>query len=306
MAKRRSVVVPITPVPIPAGVKTVVVFGGSFDPPHFYHTLAPLALTNRLFGESGWLLYVPAAKSPLKAHGPIASDAQRVAMLKLALDIPGRRSIWTEELDRAKRKTGAPSFTIDTLRRLKKVLPRGVKLRLLIGSDQAADFHKWKDCRKIIEIAEPLVMARERVETVNQLYHALDSDFWTRPERAAWCRRMAPNFPMPASSTSVRDLIPGAPKRAAAWAEIEGLSSVITPVAAYIIKHRLYGFGTRRLKLTKRKKLDAADQIMVDMVGRDLKRAVTLADPKVHPRNAVTAINAPKEKRTSPKPVRRR
>jgi len=117
-------------------------------------------------------------------------------------------------------------------------------------------------------MAEPLVMAREPVGTVNQLYHALDSEFWTRPERAAWRRRMAPNFPMPASSTSVRDLIPGAPKEAAAWAEIEGLSSVITPVASYIIKHRLYGFGTRR--------------------------------------KAVTAIRMPKEKRTGRKPVRRR
>lgn len=286
----------------------MVVFGGSFDPPHFYHTLAPLALTNRLFGESGWLLYIPAAKSPLKAHGPIASNAQRVAMLKLALDIPGRRSIWTDELDRARlqRKDAVPSFTIDTLRRLKKVLPRGVKLRLLIGSDQAADFHKWKDCRKIIEMAEPLVMARAPMDTVSGLYTALSSEFWTRSERAAWCRRMAPNFPMPASSTSVRDLIPGAPKKAAAWTEIEGLSSVITPVAAYIIKHRLYGFGTRRVKLTKRRKLDAADQLMVDKVGRDLKRAIAQADPKVHPKKAVTSIKRSKEKRTGRKPVRRR
>jgi nicotinate-nucleotide adenylyltransferase len=272
---------------VPAGVETVVVFGGSFDPPHFYHTLAPLSITMRLFGDGGWLLYVPAARSPLKPSGPVASDAQRVAMLKLALDIPGRRSIWTDEIDRARwqRRRGgeSASYTVDTLRRLRSTLPKGVKLRLLIGGDQAAEFHRWKNCRAVIRLAEPLVMAREGVETVSQLYQCLRSDFWTREERAAWCRRMAPNFPMPASSTAVRERIPSAPRDPEQW-EI-----VTTPVAEYIIRHQLYGFGTRKSRRW-RKALAAPDEREAHVWSGMLNAAVRSSDPDVFPRKAVTRL----------------
>ena len=278
---------PITPAPVPRDVDAVVVYGGSFDPPHFYHTLGPLSVTMRLFGERGWLLYVPAARSPLKARGPVASDAQRLAMLKLALDVPGRRSIWTDEIDRAKweRAHGGerPSYTVDTLRRLRAVLPKRVKVRLLIGGDQATDFHRWKDCRKIIRLAEPLVMAREGVATVNQLYHALPEDFWTRGERAAWCRRMAPNFPMEASSTEVRERIPSAPRDPEQW---EGVNS---PVAKYIIKHRLYGFGSKKARRW-RKPLAVEDEALAEALANPLRAALGRVDAKTYPRQAVARL----------------
>lgn len=223
-----------------------MVFGGSFDPPHFYHTVGPLSVVARLFGASGWVLYVPAARSPLKKGGPHASDAHRLAMLRLALDIPGRRSIWTDELDRAAwaRARGLrprPSYTIDTLRRLRSVVPSRVRLRVLIGSDQAAEFHRWKDAREIIEIAEPVVMVREPIVTASALWSAL-GEAWTREEKVAWCGRIAPNFPLEAASTDLRAAIPGAPRRAEDWERRKRLEGITTGVAQYIIDHNLYGY----------------------------------------------------------------
>lgn len=231
---------------MPKAVRTLVVFGGSFDPPHFYHTIGPLSVVARLFGAEGWILYVPAAASPLKKAGPHASDAHRLAMLKLALDLPGPRSIWTDELDRAAwaRAHGVrrgPSYSIDTLRRLRSILPARVALRLLIGSDQAADFHKWKDARKIIEIAEPIVLVREPIVTACSLWSAL-GDNWTREEKVAWCRRLAPNFPLEQASTDLRMAIPGAPRRAEDWDRRKRLAGITTDVAQYIIDHNLYGY----------------------------------------------------------------
>lgn len=241
---------PITPLPIPvqalSKIRTIVVYGGSFDPPHYYHTLGPLAAVQRICGKSGWLLYVPAARSPHKPDGPIAPDAHRLAMLNLALDLPGPRSIWTDELDRARwhadRREPTSSYTIETLVRLQRILPASVRLRLLIGSDQVSAFHRWKEPRQIIELAEPIVMPREPAVLVSSLYSALDQDFWTQQEKAAWCTRMAPTFPMPAASTHLRAAIPGAPARAAAWERRTALQGIITPVAQYIIDHNLYGF----------------------------------------------------------------
>lgn len=241
---------PITPLKLPAAVRTLLVFGGSFDPPHFYHTLVPLSIVNRLYGPGGWLLYIPAAKSPLKAAGPVAPDEHRLAMLKLALDLPGPRSIWTDELDRAAHDPARPSYTIDTLRRLRKIIRPSIKLRLLIGADQAALFHRWKDYRAILRLAEPIVMARDPITTVAHLYQSLDPAIWSREERAAWCTRMAPNFPMPAASTALRAAIAAAPANPAEWAHHPPLDELNDRVANYIIEHQLYGFSpSRDLKL---------------------------------------------------------
>jgi nicotinate (nicotinamide) nucleotide adenylyltransferase len=239
---------PITPLELPRGVKHLLVYGGSFDPPHFYHTVAPLSVVGRVYSRDAWILYVPAARSPHKRRGPFASDEHRLAMLALALDVPGPRSVWTDEIDRARwqRERGqgkAPSYMVDTLRRLKRVLPReGITLRLLIGSDQVAGFHTWKDARKVIELAEPLVLVREPVVTAGAVVSALDAEFWTNEERRAWCTRLAPNFPMDPSSTGAREAIPGAPLDPEKWGQRAGLNSIITPVARYIIEHNLYGF----------------------------------------------------------------
>ncbi len=235
---------PITPLKLPRHVKTVVVFGGSFDPPHHMHVLAPLMLTQTMFGDTGWLLYVPAARSPHKSS-VIASDEHRLAMLRYAIDLPGQRSIWTDELDRAAwarehEHTPAPSFTIDTLKRLRKILPARVKLRLLIGSDQVGAFHKWNEPREIIKRAEPLIMMRPPVSSVLRLWQSLDSRFWTREERLAWLTRLAPSGEAPMSSTALREAIRGAPKSLSAWLKREDLNTVSEGVARHIIRYNLY------------------------------------------------------------------
>src|SRR5262249_37111319 len=162
---------------------------------------------------------VPAAKNPLKRSGPSASDADRLAMLRLALDIPGPRSIWTDEIDRAAwlraRRTPAPSYTIDTLRRLRRTLPRDIPLRLLTGADQAASFHLWRDPRAILRLATPAIMPREPIVRVSSLYSALlNTGAWSRAELAGWCQWMAPTIELPAASTDIRALIPSAPRNA--------------------------------------------------------------------------------------------
>ncbi|MCC6678231.1 MAG: nicotinate-nicotinamide nucleotide adenylyltransferase [Phycisphaerales bacterium] len=241
----------ISPLRLPPGIRTLLLFGGSFDPPHFYHTLVPLSILNRLYGPAGHLVYIPAAQSPLKRAGPVAADHHRLAMLKLALEPPGRSSsiysIWTDELDRAARAhSPRPSYTIDSLRRLRRIIRPSIKLRLLIGADQAAAFHLWKDHRAILRLAEPLILARDPITTVADLYQSLDDSAWTRAERAAWCTRMAPNVPMPAASTALRAAIASAPPRAADWARRPPLDVLHPAVARYIINHKLYGFSAGR------------------------------------------------------------
>ena len=53
-----------------------------------------------------------------------------------------------------------PNFTIDTLKEFKKK-HRYNNLILLIGEDNLVGFNKWKDYKKIIEIAEVYVYPRD-------------------------------------------------------------------------------------------------------------------------------------------------
>ncbi|MDX2146968.1 MAG: nicotinate-nicotinamide nucleotide adenylyltransferase [Planctomycetota bacterium] len=254
--------------------ETLLLFGGTFDPPHRFHVLGPMLVARRLYGPAGRVLFVPAARNPLKAEGPIATDEQRVEMLKLAIEDvaasldPGsgqatqQASVWRGELLRA--ATGqpavgprgaagpggaaglggpAPSYTIDTVRTLLSGEASGRDLRLLIGSDQALAFHRWKEARTLIELSEPLVMLREPASTPEALLLGLEAtQAWTRDELRAWCRRIAPSPIAPASSTAAREAIGQLSSGGGAglWAASAALGDLTPSVLEYITKRELY------------------------------------------------------------------
>lgn len=205
--------IPVGPLPVPGRVKTVLVFGGTFDPPHKGHIALP-TLVRRKVGAD-WLLYVPAALSPLKKDNPLASDSDRVEMLRLALLDVGETSaaVATLELDRAKESDAVdelhprkPSYTLDSLRYMRRELGEGVTLRLLIGADQAVQFHKWREPREIIRIAEPLVMLRTPMETVDRLMRAMEPH-WTPEELAEWRERVVEVPVIDAEATRIREAL---------------------------------------------------------------------------------------------------
>jgi len=212
-----------TPIAFPEGVDRVIVFGGTFDPPHVQHTTGLIGHLDQLLGHvgpgspGGIVLYVPAARSPFKMNGPIATDRDRVELLRLALGSDDRARIWTDELDRATAAPGSPSYMIDTLRRLREVIDAGgrgaeVTLRLLIGTDQAIAIHRWRDYREVMRMAEPLVWLRAPIVDADGLARAMaDTGVWSEQELAAWRGRIAPLPVVDVSATQIRERIKTTP-----------------------------------------------------------------------------------------------
>lgn len=195
---------------LPRNASGAIIFGGSFDPPHRWHTTIAAAARRKLFPRTGWIIIIPAARSPFKDRGPQAPDADRLRMLELATAGMQRVIIWTEELDRAAAKPGQPSFTIDTLRTLRKQLGDRLPLRLLIGADQAAGFHKWKLHREIAALAEPLVVRRPPVTRETDLRPILAATkAWTPAELDRWLKRVIDCRTNAVSSTHVRAALAG-------------------------------------------------------------------------------------------------
>jgi nicotinate-nucleotide adenylyltransferase len=128
------------------------IYGGTFDPVHFGHLL--LAECCEQQAGLDRVDFMPAARQPHKPYAPRASDADRLAMLELAI---AGRSTWvaaTLEIER-----GGVSYTVDTLRDYKAREPDAA-LFLLMGADALADLPKWREPRAICAMAAPLVVRR--------------------------------------------------------------------------------------------------------------------------------------------------
>lgn len=134
----------------------VVLVGGTFDPPHRGHVELSAAARDRV-APGARLVFVPAARSPHKTSGPAASDADRVAMLELAIaGVPGAE-VWSDELDRAGK--GEASYWVTTLDRARGRFP-GARLWFVIGADQAVELYRWREPGRILSLAEVIVLPR--------------------------------------------------------------------------------------------------------------------------------------------------
>lgn len=128
------------------------VFGGSFDPVHIGHLwIAETALESLELNEIRW---IPAATSPLKPHGPVASDQDRLQMLRLAVSGCENHIVDDREIQR-----GDVSYTVDTIAELQQEYPQA-KLFLIIGSDSFASIRQWHQPQRLLELTVPAVVQR--------------------------------------------------------------------------------------------------------------------------------------------------
>ena len=212
----------------------IIVFGGSFDPPHLAHVRLPGVVMQAISADA--VAYVPTGVQPLKRHQSQTSAHHRLAMLELALaDIP-TACVLTDEIDRAGLSTDqdagdepsqvVPSYTVDTLEGLRQRLGPKVEMRLLIGGDNLRIFNRWHKPRRVIELAEPLVMVRSP-DTREALLDSLPDGY----DPHEWDARLIEVPRIDVSSTQIRQLV----------SKDQPISRLVAPaVEAYIDEHKLY------------------------------------------------------------------
>jgi nicotinate-nucleotide adenylyltransferase len=129
----------------------VGILGGSFDPVHYGHLRAAEWALEAFDLEAVRL--IPARQSPFKGP-PVASPADRLAMLELASRDNAALSVDDRELER-----DGPSYTVDTLRAMAGEAP-GSRLTLILGSDAAEGLDRWHESDEIRRLAEIRVLGR--------------------------------------------------------------------------------------------------------------------------------------------------
>ncbi|QDU33808.1 Nicotinate-nucleotide adenylyltransferase [Poriferisphaera corsica] len=203
--------------------KNIIVFGGSFDPPHKAHLILPELVREQLGADL--VLYIPAGRAPHKLDKVQTDPMHRLNMLKLALDeSPNHALVASLEIDRA--NDGQPSYTVNTLQQLKQLAPHAT-FRLLFGADQLRIFDQWYQHKTIEEIAEPIVMVRSP-DSAQSLLESLSES-----QRTKWADRLVELPLLDISSTNIRDAI--------ASSQTDAHNSTIpASVLAYIQQHHLY------------------------------------------------------------------
>lgn len=196
------------------------IFGGSFDPVHHGHLLLADCCATQAKLDAVW--FVPAAHQPLKPAGPVASNADRVAMLQLACADRSDFEISMLEIDR-----GGVSYTVDTLEAIRAEQP-AAELFFLMGADSLADLPSWHRPDEICRLATPLVV--HRAETAEPDFAVL-SDLVRVERREAIRQQLVEMPPTPISSSQIRALIASE----GSWKEF-----VPPAIAQYIQTHRLY------------------------------------------------------------------
>ena len=126
--------------------------GGSFDPVHFGHLMAAQDAYEQHHLER--LILVPAAQAPLKPSDVQSSSADRLAMIRAAVEWDTRFEISDVELRR-----GGVSYTIDSARYFRGLYPQD-DLFWIIGGDQLPNLHLWKDIEELATLVEFIFLER--------------------------------------------------------------------------------------------------------------------------------------------------
>jgi nicotinate-nucleotide adenylyltransferase len=118
-------------------------FGGTFNPVHFGHLRAALEVKEGF--ELDEVFLIPASLPPHKMSAGVADAADRLKMLKLALEGAAGLNLSDVELMRS-----GPSYTIDTVQHFKRTLPAESRIFLIMGLDAFLELDTWKSYDELL------------------------------------------------------------------------------------------------------------------------------------------------------------
>lgn len=139
-------------------VGQIGLFGGSFDPFHNGHLNSIETVARKL--RLNKVRVIPAHQSPTRSPVQGSTPQQRLDMVMAGIGMRRDLIVDTREIDR-----GGVSYTIDTIRELKKENPKE-RLFLIVGQDQFEMFDRWKDYTHILANAELVVTSRPGMDLV--------------------------------------------------------------------------------------------------------------------------------------------
>ncbi|MBQ0770829.1 MAG: nicotinate-nucleotide adenylyltransferase [Sphingomonadales bacterium] len=150
-------------------MKTTGLLGGSFNPAHGAHRSISLFAMQQLDLDETWWLVSPG--------NPLKEGAKDMAPLHARLASAQKMARRSQIQPTAIEQDLGTRYTYDTLRKLVQRYPKR-QFVWIMGADNLAQFHRWKDWRKIARLLPIAVISRP----------GYDDDAFAAPAMA-WLRR---------------------------------------------------------------------------------------------------------------------
>ena len=131
---------PTTHYPLPT--KRTALFFGSFNPIHVGHLIIANTMVQHEEVDEVWLVVSP--QNPLKERATLLADHHRMQMVRRAIDDNYRLRACDIEMH-----LPIPSYTVVTLAALQEKHP-GREFCLIMGSDNLASLHRWRNYEHIL------------------------------------------------------------------------------------------------------------------------------------------------------------
>lgn len=126
-------------IPFTTNGMRIGLLGGSFNPPHEAHRAISLFALKRLRLDRVWWLLTPG--NPLKDHNGLRTLAERAEAARAVAADPRIDVSCLEAVIGVR-------YTVDTITHLRRRIS-GVRFVWIMGADNLAQFHRWKDWRRI-------------------------------------------------------------------------------------------------------------------------------------------------------------
>lgn len=130
--------------------------GGTFDPIHNGHLVAASEVADRF--DLDEVVFVPTGEPWQKADRQITDSEDRYLMAVIATASNPRFSVSRVDIDRA-----GPTYTLDTLRDLRDLLPQA-ELFFITGADALASIMSWRDWDLMFDLAQFVGVTRPGYE----------------------------------------------------------------------------------------------------------------------------------------------
>lgn len=127
--------------------------GGTFNPIHIGH----LVTAEEAFYQFNLdeIIFIPSGKPPHKTDREIAPGEDRYLMTVIATASNPHFTVSRIEIDRE-----GPSYTVDTLKEMKKIYGEDTQLYFITGADAIIEILTWKDPEIIADLCEFIAATR--------------------------------------------------------------------------------------------------------------------------------------------------
>jgi nicotinate-nucleotide adenylyltransferase len=127
--------------------------GGTFDPIHHGHLVA--AEEARWQFRLDQVLFIPTGRPWQKPEAAVSPAEDRYLMTAIATASNPAFAVSRLEIDNP-----GPTYTVDTLRRLRAELPEGTRLLFIGGTDLLHQLPTWKEPEQVLALVELIAASR--------------------------------------------------------------------------------------------------------------------------------------------------